>query len=456
MTTTGKYNGWISAGLYNGLQKLSVPIFGVISTMILARRFSDGATDMGIWGIFLSLVGLVELVRQALVKTSLIRYVNHSTEEDHKYVLSAALFLNTLITIILAVPLVIFAAPIAHKLNAPGLDSMIYVFSTGMIGLIPFSHFEWIMYGKSHFKGLFYTYLFRQGLSLLLIVLYVIFKSTISLNVLVIIYSAGIFAGAIAGYFCVKKFLSRKFILSKIWLSKLWHFGKFVLGSGISTQVFGSAGQMMTSSMLGPAIGPAMSGLNSIASRVINLADIPSQVLGDILFPKSSKKENAENKGLIKYYYEKTVGATLCVILPMILFIVCFPKFIILILAGKKFLQAVPFLQFIAITGMFLAFLKQFGIIIDSTGRPGLNFLTITFIAVIHVGFTYVMIHNFGFIGAAYALICSHVIGFIVTQIILYKYFGIQFLNCFKYAFKFYPEMSKLLFEKVQLKWKTR
>lgn len=451
MTTSEKYNGWISAGIYNGLQKLSVPIFGVISTMILAHK-ALLPDEMGVWANFLVVTSFVELIRQALVKTSLIRYVNHSTDEEHKYVLSAALFLNAVITILLAVVLVVFAHFFADLLKAPGLDSMIYIFSIGMVGLIPFSHFEWIMYGKSHFKGLFYTYLFRQGLSLLMILAYLLFDNHITLGKLTVIYSVGIFAGATAGYVCVRKFLSRQFILSRVWLKKLWHFGKYVFGSGLSTQVFGSAGQMMTSSMLGPAFAAS----NSIATRVINLADIPSQVLGDILFPKSSKKENAENKGLIKYYYEKTVGATLCVILPMILFIVLFPKLIILILAGSKYLDAIPYLQIIAITGMFLAFLKQFGIIIDSTGRPAINFLTITFIAAVHVAFTYFFLSHFGFKGAAYALICSHVVGFIVTQIILYRYFGIQFLNCFKYAFRFYPEMSKLLLEKFQLKWKTR
>src|ERR1700712_2798883 len=108
MTTTGKYNGWISAGIYNGLQKLSVPIFGVISTMILAHKALT-PDQMGVWANFLVVTSFVELIRQALVKTSLIRYVNHSTDEEHKYVLSAALFLNALITIVLAVLLLVFA-----------------------------------------------------------------------------------------------------------------------------------------------------------------------------------------------------------------------------------------------------------------------------------------------------------------------------------------------------------
>ena len=450
MNAAAKYNGWISAGIYNGLQKLSVPIFGVISTMILAHKALLPA-EMGVWVNFLVVTSFVELIRQALVKTSLIKYVNHSEKEEHKFVLSAALFINAVITIILAVILFVFAHYFAVLLNTPQLESMIYIFMGGMLLLIPFSHFEWILYGMSHFKGLFWTYLFRQCLSLLLMVGYLLFNDHISLGLLVIFYTAGIFVGAIAGYVCASKYLSKTFVLSKLWINKLLHFGKYVFGSGVSTIVFGSAGQMTTSSIIAPALAAS----NSVASRVINLADIPSQVLGDILFPKSAKKENSQNKELIKYYYEKTVGATLCFIMPMVLFIVIFPKFIVLVLAGSQYLNAIPYLQLIAVTGIFLAFLKQYGIIIDSTGRPAVNFLTITFIALVHVAFTYFFIKQYGFLGAAYALSCSHVIGFIITQIILYKYFGIRFINCFKHAFKFYPELSKLFLEKLHLKWKA-
>lgn len=111
-----------------------------------------------------------------------------------------------------------------------------------------------------------------------------------------------------------------------------------------------------------------------IANRVINLADIPSQVLGDILYPKSSKQENAQNKGIIKYYYEKTVGAALCINIPVVLFMALFPKFIVLVLGGKQYLDAAPYLQLISVTGIFLTFLKYYGIITDSSGRPKLNF----------------------------------------------------------------------------------
>jgi len=305
------------------------------------------------------------------------------------------------------------------------------------------------MYSKSQFRGLFWTYFFRQGISLLLLILFLLFDDKITLNHLVIFYCIGIAAGIGVSYIYVANHLEKVFLLTWEWTNKLWHFGKYVFGSGLSTLVFANAAQMMMAPMLGTTIFNALQG---VSARVVNLTDMPSQVLSDLLFPKSAKKENAENKELIKYYYEKTVGATLCFTIPMILFIILFPKFIILFISGPEYLVAVPFLQLLSVTGIFLAFLKQYGVIIDSTGKPKVNFITITIIAFIYVVFTYIGIKNYGFIGAAYALIAAHVVGFIMTQIILYKFFGIRFMNCFKQAFLFYPELTKMIFDKAQ--WK--
>jgi O-antigen/teichoic acid export membrane protein len=446
---TAKNKNWLLAGIFNGLQKLSIPIFGLASTMILAKGVLT-VEEMGIWSLFLVVTSFVELIRQALVKTSMIKYVNHAGPEDQKFIFSSALFLNIIVTLSIIVVLFFTAVPIAKLQGAPELESMIYIFSGGMILLIPFSHFEWIMYSKSFFKGLFWTYFFRQGISLVLMILFLIFNDKITLNHLVIFYCVGIAVGIGVSYIFVANQLEKVFKLSGVWTKKLFHFGKFVFGSGLSTLVFANAAQVMIAPMLGTTIFNALQG---VSARVVNLADMPSQVLSDLLFPESAKKENAENKSLIKHFYEKTVGATLCFTIPMIVFIILFPKFIILLISGPEYLDAIPFLQLLSVTGIFLAFLKQYGVIIDSTGKPEVNFITITIIALVYVVFTYIGIKQYGFMGAAYSLIAAHIVGFIITQIILYRYFSINFLNCFIQAFLFYPELLKMLLDKTQ--WKT-
>jgi lipopolysaccharide exporter len=331
MPNTNKYQHWIRSGFFNGLQKMSVPIFGVLSTMLLAKHALT-KPEMGVWSLFLTITSFVELIRQALVKTSLIKFINSCEEKDQRKVLSAAFFLNLVITVLLCV-VFLFASPtIAHLLKVPQLTNMLYIFIAGMVLLIPFSHLEWMMYGKSLFNALFYTFFFRQGLTLLMIAIHYYTVTSISLEQLVVYYNLGILFGIVVALYFLKDSLIFKLHLSKDWVKQLWFFGKYVLGSGISTLLFRNADQFLVSSLLA---NPAFVASQSISLRIINLADIPSQVLGDILFPKSSNTNSKDNPEIIKYYYEKTVGASLCFILPVIIIIFLFTKFIILFLASS-------------------------------------------------------------------------------------------------------------------------
>jgi len=448
MSDKAKYSNWIHSGFFSGLQKLSVPLSGLFITMILAHKALN-KQEMGVWAIFMSITAVIELIRQGLVKTAMIKFINHSGEQDHRFVLGASFFLNTLITILTALVMFILTPYFSSLLKAPQLEQMLYLLQIGMLLMIPFSHFEWLMYSKVLFKGLFWTYFFRQGITLATVFIIFLINEKISLNTLVIIYNIGLLTGALVSYRYVKPFLINSFVFSKVWIFNLFHFGKYVFASGLSTLVFRSADQMMLSPILGSTVFNAS---QNIAMRFINLSDLPSQTLGDILFPKSAQSENSNTPAIIKYYYEKTVGASLCVVMPLVIFVLLFPKLIIYILAGPQYYDAIPYLQLICFTSISLAFLKQYGVIMDSTGRPVINFITITIIAFAHVALLYFFIKKFQFLGAGYALIISHLIGFVITQLLLYKLFKINFLNAFKYAFKFYPEFLKIILEK--LPWK--
>jgi len=448
MSYPAKYSRWIHMGFFSGLQKLSVPLSGLFITMILAHE-ALSKQEMGVWAIFMSITAIIELIRQGLVKTALIKFINHSDKREHKFVVGAAFLLNAFVTFITALLMLIFTPYLAGFLKAPQLEQMLYLLQAGMLLMIPFSHFEWIMYSKAIFKGVFWTYFFRQGITLTLVFIVFIINKRVSLNSLVIIYNIGLLVGILVSYRYVKYLLINSFVFSMKWILKLFQFGKYVFASGISTLVFRSADQMMLSPILGTTIFNAS---QNIAMRFINLTDLPSQTLGDILFPKSSESKNSNNPAIIKYYYEKTVGASLCIVLPLVIFVLLFPKAIIFILAGPQYYDAIPYLQLISLTGITLSFLKQYGVIMDSTGRPLTNFITTTIIAVINVVILYFFIKYFHFIGAGYALVISHLIGFFITQFLLFKLFNINFLNAFKYAFKFYPEFLKLILEK--LPWK--
>lgn len=439
-----KYDAWINAGFYSALQKISVVFFGVVSTMLLAHKGLQ-VTQMGVWSLFLVMTGLVEMIRHGLIRNSFIKYLSGNENESNDLILASALIMNIAITILISFLLIILNSFISHKLHAPDLIPMINIFVVCFFLLVPFLHFEWIMIAESNFKGIFFSYLMRQGVTLLLLVIWMLFKLNVTLNLLVFFLLIGIITGSItAATFC-KKYFKSPFVFSKEWIIRLWQFGKNSFGTGISNLIFRNSDQFLVSNLITPAAASLKAvALQGISLRIFNMCDIPSQVIGDILFPKSANL-SVDDHSTIRYYYEKSVGITLAIILPIVIGIVIFSKWIILILAGVNYLHAIPYLRVLMIITIFLAFLKQFGTITDGTGLPHINFYMLTVIAAVNIFSCYYFISHYGLMGAAYGLIITHLIAFGLTQYILYKLYGIRFYNCIVLAFKFYPEILHIL-----------
>ncbi|RZK73025.1 MAG: hypothetical protein EOO92_19190, partial [Pedobacter sp.] len=441
MGESSKYNSWVHAGFYSGLQKLSVPLSSIFITMILTKDVLT-EIEVGIWGILMIATSILELVRQGLVKNAMVKYINSCEEADEKKVIAAGFYLNAIITVMVAIVLFFITPWLAKVQHAAPLKEMLYILQFGLLINIPFSHFEWLMYAKQKFKGLYWTYVVRQGVTLLLVACMLFIPFEQPLFVLVIIYNIAMLAGTLMAYKFVKGFIQNAFFVSKEWILKLFHFGKYAFASGISTLAFRNADQMLLPNILKTTIFNAYQG---IALRIIALSDLPSQTLGDILFPKTAHSKNNSNPAVIKYYYEKTVGASLCIITPVLLFVFLFPKFIILILAKESYFPAIPYLRVVLFTAITLSFLKQFGIIMDSTGKQKHNLLAITLLAILQIVLCYIFITKYGLMGAGYALVISHAVGFILTQSMLYYYYKINFLNAFKFAIKFYPEFYHII-----------
>lgn len=439
-----KIKEWIQPGIFSGLQKISIPLFGVLSTALLAHKVLV-KSDMGVWVNFLVITTIIEMFRSGIIKTSLAKYLNYSDKGTHLEIMSAGFFLNVLVSALAAVLLLLSAHQIEIFLKSPGLAIMLLYYTLTIIFLIFFSHFEWLMYAHSKFNGLFYIYLVRQGSTFLGFLFYYLITGNVSLLELVFIYTGGIIAGLITGYFLTKSILQLKFVFSLLWIKKLWDFGKYVFGTNIATLIFRNTDQMLLSNITGT---PAVVASQNISMRIINIADIPSQVIGDILFPKSSSPELSERPERIKYYYERAVGASLSVIIPFVIVLLIFPKLLILILAGREYFDAIPYLRLISLSAIFLSFIKQWGVIIDSTGRPQMNLLVMIFLSAIQIGLCYFFISGFGLMGAAYGVLITHLLGFIITQILLNRFFNISILNCFKYCFFMYPEMYNIAIQR--------
>src|SRR5262245_7293336 len=117
-----KYTYWLRSGIYSGLQKASVLLFGVGSILILTRTLSK--PDMGTWNLFLVYTAIIEVIRHSLIKNAVIRYLNSHAKETHTAIHSASLILNSITTFVLLLLIVLLIDPVSALLKAPDLSTV--------------------------------------------------------------------------------------------------------------------------------------------------------------------------------------------------------------------------------------------------------------------------------------------------------------------------------------------
>ncbi len=421
------------------MQRLSTLLFGFGAFFFLIRALSK--EEFGAWALFLSISAIVEMGKNGLVQNGLVKFLAADEEKKEAQIITASLVLNLLLSLLVIVGLILLAPLMARWLNTPILEGMLYCYTLNVVLLIPFSQLSFIQQANYDFKGIFFANLIRQGLFFLFVLAIFFFSLPYQLEWLILVQGAGILLGSGVAYLFAGKYVFLHRRVSWPWVHQLFHYGKYVFGTNISSMLMKSADQLM----LGILAGPAAVAMFNVAARATNFVEVPSFTMASIVFPKSAAKGQKEGPAAIKRLYEKSVGAIHAVLLPVVLVVLLFPELVIFIIAGKEYLESALLLQVVVIYCLFIPFLRQFGTIMDSVGKPQINFWLICMLAVINITLNYFFISAYGVMGAAFATLVAYCIGFITNQLILYRLFRISTFQVVKELGSFYRQGYKLL-----------
>ena len=425
-----RYSYWFKSAKYTSIQKFITLAFGVLSFILLTRLLD--LSSFGEWGLFLIIAGICETARTALIKNAFVRFSNQVSTDEQASLQTAAFVLSFIIAFILSLFLFFFANIFSYYLNAPDLTIMLKWFGLSLIVGTLFSHTEIIFTSRLDFRGICWIYCLRQALLFLPVLVYFFFNAKITPVGLSIIYFLSVFISSLVGLWFGRGLLHFSFIKYREWIFKTWSFGKFVLWNNISSLLFRSTDNFITSKYFGTTVA----GQYNACLRIGNLIDLPSQVLSDILYPRAAKF-SATDKKEIKNIYEKSVGASLVFSIPALITLILNPDIVLALLAGHKFIIAANILRVTAIFGFILPFLKQFGTVMDATGSPKVNFLVMFFAFIINIFANLGGVHIWGPIGAAIGTLFTYFIIFILTQIILFNRFGVSLKKIFSNTFYF-------------------
>jgi len=130
--------------------------------------------------------------------------------------------------------------------------------------------------------------------------------------------------------------------------------------------------------------------------------------------------------------YERSVSLLLAFMIPLSIIMFLFSDQIVYIIAGKNYIESGYLLKITAFYTLFIPFGRQFGILLDATRKPKINFYVVLGTAIIGSIITLVFIKNWGITGAAYGTLLTYLVRFLFQQWWLYSYFGINTLTVFR------------------------
>lgn len=433
-----KHAYWLRSGAYTLMEKAISLLYGFGGALILFRLLNKA--DFGTWVLFSVVTSIFEVGRIGLLQNALVKYLSeHANSNESARINTASIVLNLLLTGLIILLLNVLAAPIAQLLQAPAIEPLLRIYSFTTLALVPFFQFNYIQQANLDFKGIFFSNLFKGSVLFCYILCAFFFGKSITLISLAWYQVASAMVGSLVSWHFAKPWINYSHQIDWQWVRKLFRFGKYVLGTNLSTQIFRNADKLLLGAL--PGVGTASVALYDAAMRVTNLTDIPTHSMASMLFPQSARRTN--DNGALKTLYEKAVGAVLAFLVPVILVVELFAEWIIRIVAGPDYADSAALLRITILFGLFIPYAVQFGTLLDSVARPKVNFLYTLLSLLLTAVFNYLFITMNGVTGAAIGTLLAYVICFVLMQRYLHQHFGVNPLRPFVYMTHFIKSLLR-------------
>jgi len=427
------------------MDRIGQVFFGFVNIFFLARMLSK--SELGIWLLFTSVTSILEMLRNGFIRNPFITHLVSANDSEKSSIVTSSFLLHCGLAAFLSLVLVAGGAPLALFWKAEGLAQLFYIYAINSIIFIPYFHLLYIQHATLKFKDVFIGNAVRLGLLSLFIIYHFFTKDPPTLVSLAIAQLVATVMATAVRYIGEKRTLDFNNKINWTLIKELFHFGKFTLGTNISSMLVKNTDSWMIGRMISTA-GVAM---YNPAVRISNLVEVPTLAIASVFFPQVGKKMKESGTEGVRDIYVKSVSLILALTLPVVVPIYLFPEFVITLIFGPDYIDAAVILQVTLFYTLLVPFNRQFGTVMDGTKRPKLNFYLLVLVATLNLVFNYFFLGWFGLVGSAFATLLSYSVVFILNQIILYNIFRINTLHVFIEIIEWY-KLGWSLFRRKVLK----
>ncbi len=406
-------------------------IVNMVTVAILYRFLPVEAT--GSWIFYQTWVLFVDSFRTGLLNTAFIKYYSGASEDRRKEVIGSSWFIMTVLTVVIII-LNIPAYFILKDTNQAGVDVFLKYLAVNMVVTMPNLVAGVIAQGDLKFDRLLYIRVFNNGLFLVVLVGLLVtgnlnFQNLIYFN-LGAITVANLYS-LFSGWSGFQYFRHKSYACA----AEIFHFGKYTVGTFISTSLF----RITDTTFLTLWLGPAALAIYNLGQRLMEVVELPLRSLMATALPSMSARYNQQDKQGVIYVMKKYIGMITLALIPVLLISTFLADFAIGLIGGGKYAHT----EAANIFRMFMVFAllspadRFMATALDVINKPGVNFVKLIFIILINLAGDYIgVITTHSVYGVAFANLFPVLFAVIVAHYALEKYYlKFSLLNAYKVGF---------------------
>lgn len=414
---------------------------GMITAIILLRALS--ISDMGDWILFFTSFLLLDTFRSGFLTVAFIKFYSGAEKERADEIMGSTWVIAILITlgfVILNFP----AYFIARYIHNEGVSLFLKWFGITYIVSLPYFVSTCILQAKQRFDQLLVLRLFNQGSFVIFLLVFIAVKN---INVNTVIYSY-IYSNVLASLISIIKgwtLIDTIKFKTKGALNELYHFGKFSVGTSLSSSLFVTADKFIINFML----GPVALAIYDTGGKLLQVVEIPLRSFVATAMPSLSSHYNKGFKTDVLVVMKKYIGMITIMLVPLTLLTFVLADYIILILGGEKYVTsgAPNVLRIFIIIALLFPADRFLGLTLDVIHQPRINFFKVLLMLMVTVITDFLAIYITGnMYGVAMATIFPTLTGIIISFYALNKYYAkFSFVDIYILSFR----ELKLLFNRV-------
>lgn len=394
------------------LSGLAPQVFAVLNFVLAAHWLAPDA--LGTWAMFLTLVSFVEMTRLGLVQAAVVYFWAKHEGVEKGRIAGASLFLILMFNLFSSLLIAGAAWLLRGVWHFSGLQHLLMLYIGVGMGAAFLRWFDVLQTARLEFGGILKgacVYGFCYGTSL---IGYHFSYGALDPEVLLLLQAPAILLtiffrlGAISSTIKQVRFTGN-------WVREIWNFGRFGLGSSLSSMLFQRADVLL----LGALATPASLAAYNIATRIVTWLDLPLNALSQAVFPKIASAFHLEGTDGLTRQCEQSIAVLLGCSLPLITGAFIGADALVHLLAGAKYPEAAGLLRILLLAGFAKPWGRLLGLALDASGRPNLNFGMIGFSLVVNLLLLLPLAAQFGIWGAATAT----TLGIIITTLTGRLYF---------------------------------